>query len=122
MPKLKISEDDIQITLIDWTGWQKNRLPGIELLHHIPNGGHRNKVVAAKLKAMGVKPGVSDLFLPVARLGYHGMYIELKSATGRISDEQANWINRVRAEGYAAFVCYSVDEAKERLEWYLYER
>ena len=31
-------------------------------MHHIPNGGKRGKAEAARLKAMGVKPGVSDIF------------------------------------------------------------
>ena len=54
-----------------------------------------------------------------ARRGYHGLYIEMKSLTGRIRPEQADWINRVRAEGYAAFVCHGGGEAVEKLEWYL---
>ena len=45
----------------------------------IPNGGARNVVTAAKLKAEGVLAGVPDLCVPMARCGFHGLYIELKN-------------------------------------------
>ena len=49
-------------------------------MFHIPNGGSRNKLEASNLKKQGVKAGVPDLFLPVGRGSYHGLFIELKSA------------------------------------------
>ncbi|MBC3486703.1 VRR-NUC domain-containing protein [Pseudomonas sp. SWRI50] len=50
-----------------------------KLIYHVPNGGHRIKAVAAKLKGQGVKAGVPDLVLPMARGGYFGLYIEFKA-------------------------------------------
>mgnify|MGYP004433785991 CR=1 FL=1 len=38
----------------------------------------RDARTAANLKRQGVKAGVPDLHLPVARGGYNGLYIELK--------------------------------------------
>ena len=38
-----------------------------KLIYHVPNGGHRHKLVASKLKEQGVKAGVPDLVLPMAR-------------------------------------------------------
>ena len=50
--------------------------------HAIPNGGSRGDgtkrgamISGANMKAEGVKTGVSDLHLPVARLGYRSLYI-----------------------------------------------
>lgn len=31
-----------------------------KLIYHVPNGGHRVKTVAAKLKAQGMKAGIPD--------------------------------------------------------------
>src|SRR5690348_18167176 len=46
----------------------------LRLLYAVPNGGDRNKIVAAKMKREGVKPGVPDYCLPGARSGFHGLY------------------------------------------------
>lgn len=118
---MKTTESQEQATLFEWVEWNIKKYPALWFLHHIPNGGSRNKIEAANLKRQGVKAGVSDLHLPVARGGYHSLYIEMKSKTGRISTAQAEWINRVREEGNAAFVCYSAQEAIKKLEWYLEE-
>jgi hypothetical protein len=114
-----VSEAREQALVFEWVGWNMRQYPELWFLHHVPNGGSRNKAEAVNLKKQGVKAGVSDLFLPVARQGFHGLYIELKAIGGRISKPQAEWINRVRTQGYAAFDCWSADEAIERLEWYL---
>ena len=69
----KRSEAAEQEAVIAWCGWMEKQHPELKLLFHIPNGGSRNKAEAANLKAQGVKPGVPDLCLPVARCGYHGL-------------------------------------------------
>src|SRR5574343_479576 len=57
-------------------------IPELKWLHHIPNGGSRGNDVrsqqirGAQLKAQGVKSGVSDVFLPVKRGQFSGLYIE----------------------------------------------
>lgn len=81
------------------------RYPALRRLYAIPNGGDRHPAVAARLRAEGVRPGVPDYCLPVARGGYHGLYIELKTATGYPSREQKAWVADLRAEGYRAEVC-----------------
>lgn len=60
-------EANEQEALFRWTVFVRGRFPEIELLYHIPNGGSRNKLEAANLKRQGVKAGVPDLCLPVAR-------------------------------------------------------
>lgn len=67
-----------QEALFRWADFAAGTMPELKLLYHIPNGGSRNKAEAANLKRQGVKAGVPDLFLPVPRGGYHGLYIELK--------------------------------------------
>ena len=77
----------------------------------IPNGGGRSKREAGRLKAEGVKSGVSDIFCSVARGGMHGLYIEMKSLTGYASREQREWISDSTQEGYMAATCRGAEEA-----------
>lgn len=114
------TEEEEQITLIEWAAMMSGRHPELKTLIHIPNGGSRNKAEAAKLKAMGVRAGVSDLFLPVARGRYHGLWIEMKRRKGgKMSDEQTAWIRAMRAQGYAAEVVRGAGQAMELIMSYL---
>ncbi len=114
------SEDAEQMQLMRWVELMQNRLPELRMLFHIPNGGSRGKAEAGRFRAMGVRPGVPDLCLPVAIGGKHGLYIELKRVKGgRVSEEQAAWIAELRARGYAAEVCHGWEEAARVIEGYL---
>lgn len=116
---LKRGEDTEQISVIEWAHWNTPRHPELKLLHHIPNGGRRNAVEAARFKAMGVKAGVPDLFLPVPRDGYAGLYIEMKYGKNKTTDKQNEWIAALRQQGYQVTVCYSAPQATAVLECYL---
>lgn len=85
----------------------------------IPNGGARDKLTGAMLKAEGVKPGVPDIFLPFPIGPYHGLFIELKTVTGRLSSEQRDWLQRLQHQGYAAVVCRGLDEAFDTIKYYM---
>lgn len=113
------TEDEEQIWLFSWAELKLGRFPELALMHHIPNGGKRSKTEAARFKAMGVKRGVSDIFLPVARGGYYGLYIELKAKDGRPEKEQKEWIAAVQEQGYYGDVCYGGMEAANLVEAYL---
>ena len=114
------SEGVEQATLFSWAKMQEYRWPELRLLHHIPNGGSRGKVEAAHFKAEGVKAGVPDLFLPVARGPYHGLFIEMKRRKGgRVSEEQKAWISALKAQGYRAEVCHGWEEAADLITDYL---
>lgn len=96
-------ESQEQATLFSWAAMMERTYPQLKWMYHIPNGGSRNRVEAAQLKAEGVKPGVSDIFLPAAVGGWHGLYIELKRQTGgRRSPEQQEFIAAMRDAGYCA--------------------
>jgi len=79
--------------------------------HAIPNGGGRSKAEGGRLKAEGVRKGVPDIFCAMPQGSFHGLWIEMKSREGRISDEQTAWLDDSRALGYAGAVCRSADEA-----------
>lgn len=79
--------------------------PDLQLLYAVPNGGLRNKVVAAKMRAEGQRPGVPDYCWPrrSACGSFAGLYIELKRQKGgRLADEQRKFLDGVRAQGYRA--------------------
>ncbi len=110
-------EHDDQVALFQWAAYDKR--PEIQMLFAVPNGGHRHKAVAGKLKAEGVKAGVEDVFLDVARGGYHGLRIEMKAGKNKATPEQRDWMARHNAEGYLAIVCYGWAEARDAIERYL---
>lgn len=83
------------------------------------------------LVAEGLRSGVPDIFLDVARGGYHGLRIELKvpeirnakgtidKRKGVVAPEQQRWIDHYASAGYLARVAYGWLEAKEIIEEYL---
>ena len=93
-----------------------------KLIYHVPNGGHRHKLVAIKLKEQGVKAGVPDLVLPMARAGYFGLYIEFKAKPpfdAAVSASQDAYIQALIDQGYLALVCRGHIDALECLRAYL---
>lgn len=114
------TEDTEQAHILRGAAWVRGKYPELDLMHHIPNGGKRSKSEAARFKAQGVKAGVPDIFLPCARGGYHGLYIELKRTKGgKLSAAQKEWIDALRGQGYKVIVCYGFDEAREVIISYL---
>lgn len=83
-----------------------NGIYSLRWLHAVPNGGKRDSSVAASLKAEGVKPGVADIFWPLPKSKWHGLYIEFK-APGKLENtslyQRAFRLHCVD-NGYAYFV------------------
>lgn len=93
-----------------------------DLIYHVPNGGHRVKAVAAKLKAQGVKAGIPDLVLSMARGGYFGLYIEFKATPpndAAVSANQQQRLRKLNEQGYLAIVCRGHFDAMEQIRAYL---
>jgi DNA mismatch repair ATPase MutS len=127
------TEDAEQSALFCWLALQ--RVPAMRLAFAIPNGGKRDKITAAKLKATGVKAGVPDIMLPVAMGDFHGLFIELKRqasfktgkrgaliidrAAGTASDAQDGWLDDLRGQGYRVAVCEGWLSAAREITDYL---
>lgn len=107
------TEDSEQIAVIGYCD-----AVGIPVVH-IPNEGKRSYRYGAQLKAMGLRRGFPDLFIPQARLGYYGLFIEMKAGRGRLSDHQREWLHRLNEYGYAVAVCYGADEAITKIRRYM---
>lgn len=99
------------------------RMPEVaDLIYHVPNGGHRLKSVAAKLKQQGVVAGIPDLVLTMARGGFFGLYIEFKATPpndAAISPSQHERIRKLNDQGYLAVVCRGHFDAMEQIRAYL---
>ena len=97
---------------------EENAATALAWLHAISNGGLRSKATGARLKAEGVRAGVADIFLPVARHGFFGLYIELKYKSS-LSLKQIEFRDFVVNEGYSYICAKSWREAAEFIEKYL---
>lgn len=69
-------------------------------------------------KARGVKAGIPDFYLTWRDTRDRTLYIELKSARGRVSPTQANMHSRLEAIGHSVEVARSLDEVEAILEHY----
>ena len=112
-------EHDEECALFEWARMNEGFYPELRLLHAIPNGGWRHKATAARLKREGVKPGVPDVCLPVARHGWHGLYIEMKVGYNKPTDNQEQWLRDLELQGYMTEVCYDWQNAANIIEAYL---
>lgn len=113
-------ESNEQQTLVAWAKRHEEEWPELRMLYHIPNEGKRSRKNGARLKAEGLKSGVPDICLPVARGGHHGLYIELKRRKdSEVTKEQLEWIADLVAQGYVAAVCRGCDEAISLITRYL---
>lgn len=82
-------------------------LPPEAIVFHCANGSKRSKAEAGKLKAMGVLPGIPDLFiLWSGRL--HG--IEFKAGRGSVSKAQRELWVKMAEQGCPVCVCRCIED------------
>lgn len=118
------SETQEQIWLMKWSKQPsiRSQFPDLKYLFHVPNE-RSDKAQSIILEQMGVKRGVPDLVLPVAKGKYHGLFIEMKRTKDSVvSDDQRWWIEQMGKTGHAAKVCHGWREASEVLMWYLSQK
>jgi hypothetical protein len=108
-----------QVHVFTWAAIMAPTYPALAMLFACPNGGARNIITAARLKAEGVKKGVPDIFLPLPCGRWHGLVIEMKAKGGRISPEQRWWITHLSDAGYQVEVCWNAEEAIDTISNYL---
>lgn len=116
-----MTEEQHQRYVIQWTQQPeiRHKFPELKLLYHIPNERKCSQAQGRRLKLQGVRSGVPDLHIPVARSGYHSLYIEMKTEKGRTSANQDWWIEELNKQGNKCAVCRSWEEAVAVLEKYL---
>lgn len=91
------------------------------------NEGKRSDISGHNLKSLGLRPGVSDMFIYYPSGAYHGLWLEIKRNKKYSKSErstltwiaQEKFIETVKSVGYAGFFCYGWEEAKSIIENYL---
>ena len=122
-------EHDEQAKVVSWARINSFRHPELAWLFAIPNGaklagartidGRRVCAEAVRLKAEGMLPGVSDLFLPAARGGFHGLFLEMKFNDNEPSLAQDKFLQAMMKAGYDVEVCWTAEAAIARITSYL---
>lgn len=113
----RYKESDEQITAMDWL---RANHPVIALhTMHIGNERKATYYMGWLMKQMGVLKGASDLFMAWPSGGYHGLFIEVKSKTGKASPDQKAFLQRMRDVGYKAEICHGADQVINTMKEYL---
>ena len=111
-----MNEHQHQVMLFKWMDSE-----GI-LAFAVPNSGKRSMAQANYMRQEGMRKGVPDILVCEPCGQYHGLFIEMKKPkTGKLSEEQREWLHELSLKGYATAVCYGFNEAKETVENYLRE-
>ena len=108
-----------QIALFDLALLLEKQHPELRLMFHVPNEGKRSVYSGAELKRAGLKKGVPDVMLPVARKGYNGLAIEMKAGKNKPTEEQKNWLMGLAGEGWLCYVCRGYEAAATVLGDYM---
>lgn len=119
-------EHQEQVAFIHWCRLNEKKYPELQTIFAVPNGDKRHISVAKRLKAEGVRAGVPDIVLPVARDFYMGidcqfnsLFIEFKTPKGRLSKAQKVLLPKLALQGNLVIVAYSCAAAIEVVEAYL---
>lgn len=114
------SEHQSQSAVASWwsLACSKYSLPPYSLCA-VPNGGARDAITGARLKAEGVRAGFPDLLLMVKRGEYGALAIEMKKDGNYPSAAQREIIAYLKGAGYACEVCWSSDDAIKTIIEYL---
>jgi len=111
------TESNEQIAAMDWLRLQHPKIA----LHtmHIGNERKASYYAGYIMKRMGVLKGASDLFIAWPSGGYYGLFIEVKSKIGKPTEQQKEFIERMRTVGYRAEICYGADEVIDTMREYI---
>ena len=117
---MKHIESAHQAQVVEWSKWayKTGKYPMLNMLHCSLNGVKLSGTQAKIAKGQGMLSGVPDLFLPVPKNGYHGLFIEMKSEKGRVTENQHWFLTNAESVGYKTAVCYSAKEAISAIEAY----
>ena len=110
---MKFEEDRIQQSCVRYTRIQYPEA----ILFHCNNSVYSNGPTAqrrtARLKSMGMLPGVSDLILCFKG---RTVFIELKTPKGRQTEKQQEFENKAELNGFDYYLVRSFDEYKQLID------
>lgn len=119
---MKHIESAYQTQVVEWSRWAFKvnpvRYPYLDMLHCSLNGVKLSGTQAKIAKGQGMLSGVPDLFLPVPKNGFHGLFIEMKSDKGRVTENQHWFLTNAESLSYKTVICYSAKEAISAIQAY----
>ena len=113
--KLKVTEEQMHMAVM---GWLMSERRFRDDVYHFANERACSFGYGLKLKKMGVRAGVSDIFFAKARGPYHGLWVELKTQTGRFTKPQLQFIANQMRNSYYACICRSFEDALHVFQMY----
>lgn len=118
------SEAQEQKALVQWMSYH----PIVrDYFYKNDNEGKRSRIGGHENKLMGLKSGVSDIFLFYPTLKYHGLFLEVKRKKLYTMSErstktwlaQEKFLELVKSVGFAGETCYGWENGRIIIENYL---
>lgn len=115
---IEATERQIEKAIFDWLKYHKD--VGDYAFKIANEAGSRSTHEMKSLVDRGLKPGFPDIgiLIPNDNIGYHGLFLELKTKKGRLSNVQKIWLKRLEDKKYMARAVYGLDEAIEIISLY----
>lgn len=110
------SEDDLQITFIAYCRAHRDER---RMALHIPNEAKRTKLGHIIAVRKGLLPGASDNFIPAARGGWNGLWLELKAKGRKPTADQLAFGRDMEACGYRFRWADNIDTAMALTDAYM---
>ena len=121
MTKSKESSEQIKIFL--WIKENEEVYPVLKTIFHTPNSFFGTGfAIIMWLKKLGMRKGVYDIIVPIAKKGYSSLWIEMKKEKGKLSSEQKMFSELINL--YSDFptkfeICYNSDNCIKLIKEYL---
>jgi hypothetical protein len=106
------TEHQVQAALFKWAALMIRVFPELELMYAVPNAGRRSIGAARYMIAEGMKAGVPDVCLPIARGQFSALYIEHKVGKNKLTEHQDRWVELLRRYGNACVVSRSFEQSR----------
>lgn len=105
----------------------KNEFPHVEWVSNILDGAKLGEKVMKRHAGMRNRSGTSDIIILEPRIKlegymtkeYHGLCLEVKTLTGKLSKEQRDFLDRMRRKGYSVTTGYGLDNCFAAIREYL---
>jgi len=112
-----LSERSIHLTVMNWIRLHPDLN---KYIIHIPNESKRTPRYGKLLKDMGMRKGVSDLFIAIPKKGYNGAWIEIKTMTGKPSPSQIVFHKDMQHQGYYCKFTKGLDDTIASIKDYCF--
>lgn len=113
-------EDSELILFFDYVRIAEKEDPRLAAIYHVANERKTSPQAGRYLKRKGVKSGVPDICVPIPHGPKPGLYIELKIAPNKLTDNQHAFCTLLHTFGYNVKVAFSGEQAWKIVQEYLY--